>query len=199
MGASSSSAVDDTGSTDGHVIIGSNADGGSKETGLDVGVSTDTIAVDATSPSRGFRGFSSPNKVEPCKDQCKCTHPYLNKWDGGYLCMDCWCKLNDTAEAMEKHKDRLAQEAELEKNTPVDVVEEGQSVGSMSAARGVSIGWLLAFTKLYNCYEWNSWDIIRKILKPATEEGRCRVPACDFYWKLAPIRRPGVRLVVQLL
>ena len=175
MGASSSSAVDDTGSTDGHVIIGSNADGGSKETGLDVGVSTDTIAVDVTSPSLGFQGFSSPNKVEPCKDQCKCTHPYLNKWDGGYLCMDCWCKLNDTAEAMEKHKDRLAEEAELEKNTPVDVVEEGQSVGSMSAARGVSIGWLLAFTKLYNCYEWNSWDIIRKILKPATEERRCRV------------------------
>jgi hypothetical protein len=33
MGASSSSAVDDTGSADGHVIIGSNADGGSKETG----------------------------------------------------------------------------------------------------------------------------------------------------------------------
>ena len=64
MGASSSSAVDDTGSTDGHVIIGSNADGGGKETGLDVGVSTDTIAVDVTSPSLGFQGFSSPNKVE---------------------------------------------------------------------------------------------------------------------------------------
>ncbi len=85
MGASSSSAVDATGSTDGPVITCSNADGGSKETELDV--STDTIAVDVTSPSRGFQGFSSPNKVDPCKDQCKCTHPYLNKWDGIYNCM----------------------------------------------------------------------------------------------------------------
>ena len=62
MGASSSSAVDDTGSTDGHVIIGSNADGGGKETGLDVGVSTDRIAVDLTSPSLEFQGFSSPKQ-----------------------------------------------------------------------------------------------------------------------------------------
>ena len=89
--------------------------------------------------------------------------------------MDCRSKLNDSPEATEKNKDRLALEAELEKNTPVDVIGEGQSVGSMSAARGVSIGFLLAFTKFYDCYDWNSWDIIRKILKPATEEHRCRV------------------------
>ena len=43
MGASSSSAVGYTGSTDGHIITSSNADSGSKETGLDGGVSTDTI------------------------------------------------------------------------------------------------------------------------------------------------------------
>ena len=122
-----------------------------------------------------FQGFSSTNQVEPCKDQCICTHPYLNKWDDIYLCMDCWCKLNDTPEAIEKNKDRLALEAELERKTPEDVIGEGQSVGSMSAARGVKIGWLLAFTKYYDCYEWNSWDIIRKILKPATEARRCRV------------------------
>ena len=83
----------------------------------------------------GFQGFSSTNKVEPCTDKCKCTHPYLNKWDSRYLCMDCWYKLNDTPEAIEKNADRIALEAELERKTPVDVIGEGQSVGSMSAAR----------------------------------------------------------------
>jgi hypothetical protein len=48
---------------------------------------------------------------------------------------DCWCKLNDTPEAIEKNADRIALEAELERKTPVDVIGEGQSVGSMSAAR----------------------------------------------------------------
>ena len=29
-----------------------------------------------------------------CKDPTKCSHPYLNKWDGECVCMDCWEKLN---------------------------------------------------------------------------------------------------------
>ena len=89
--------------------------------------------------------------------------------------MDCWYCLNNTPEAREKNEDRLAQEAELERNTPADVAGEGQTVGSMSAARGVKIGWLLAFSRYFDCYEWNSWDIIRMILKPATEALRCRL------------------------
>ncbi len=178
--------VDGTGGTD-HAVDGiisqtqsiqlasNNGDGANETADLDGSVSVDAITVNTTAPSYDFQGFSSTNQVEPCEDQCKCTHPYFNKWDGGYHCFDCRYRLNNTPEAIEKNKDRLALEAELEKNTPVDVIGEGQSVGSMSAARGVSIGFLLAFTKFYNCYDWNSWDIIRKILKPATEERRCRV------------------------
>ena len=67
--------------------------------------------------------------------------------------MDCECKLTDSPEVIAKNADRIALEAELERKTPVDVIGEGQSVGSMSAARGVKIGFLLAFTKSYNCYE----------------------------------------------
>ena len=94
------------------------------------------IAIPSPSyDSYDFQGFSSSNQVEPCEDQCTCTHPYLNKWDGIYNCMDCECKLNDTPEAIEKNADRIALEAELERKTPVDVIGEGQSVGSMSAAR----------------------------------------------------------------
>jgi hypothetical protein len=57
--------------------------------------------------------------------------------------------LNDTPEAREKNAARIALEQEKEKNTPVDVIEEGQTVGSMSGARGVKIGWLVAFTRHY--------------------------------------------------
>ncbi len=133
------------------------------------------IVVDTTFVSFPFQGFSSTDEVEPCTDQCECTHPHLNKWDGRYHCMDCGYVLNDTSEAMEANAVRIAFEGESEKNTPVDVVAEDQSVGSMSAARGVKIGFLLAFTRFYNCYNWNSWELIRKILKPATQERRCRV------------------------
>ena len=79
------------------------------------------VCIAIPSPSYDFQGFSSSNQVEPCEDQCTCTHPYCHKWDGIYNCMDCRSKLNDSPEATEKNKDRLALEAELEKNTPVDV------------------------------------------------------------------------------
>jgi hypothetical protein len=133
------------------------------------------VCIGIPSVFSAFQGFSLTNQVEPCTDQCICTHPYLNKWDGIYNCMYCRYELNDTPEAIEKNADRIALEAKLEKETPEDIVGAGQSVGSMSAARGVKIGWLLTFTKYHDCYEWNSGDIIRKILKPATEERRCRV------------------------
>ena len=90
MASFSSSAVDGTKSTDCNVSgLTSHAQSvrvKRKRASITV-ATTETIAVDVTSPSRGFQGFSSPNKVDPCKDQCKCTHPYLNKWDGIYNCM----------------------------------------------------------------------------------------------------------------
>ena len=119
-----------------------------------------------------FQGFAGVDVNLPVIEG---EYKYLNKWDGIYLCMDCWYKLNDTPEAAEKNAARIALEQEKEKNTPVDVIGPGQSVGSMSAARGVKIGWLLAFTKFYNCYNWSSWEIIRWIVKPATEKERCRM------------------------
>ena len=138
--------VDGTGGTD-HAVDGiisqtqsmqlasNNGDGANESAELDGSVSIDAITVNTTAPSYDFQGFSSTNQVEPCEDQCTCTHPYLNKWDGRYLCMDCWYKLNDTPAAIAKNADRIALEAELERKTPVDVIGEGQSVGSMSAAR----------------------------------------------------------------
>jgi hypothetical protein len=156
----------------------SNGGGGSiDEVELDTALSTINTVVAASSTISistfsAFQGFAGVDVNLPVIEG---EYKYLNKWDGIYLCMDCWYKLNDTPEAAEKNAARIALEQEKEKNTPVDVIGPGQSVGSMSAARGVKIGWLLAFTKFYNCYNWSSWEIIRWIVKPATEKERCRM------------------------
>jgi hypothetical protein len=100
---------------------------------------------------------------------CICFHRYLNKWDGVYVCMDCFDRL-----ATEKDAARIAAEEDREHNTPSDVIPADKDVGQMSHQRGVSIGFLLEFTNTYNCWKWNSWDVIKKIIKPATEETRCR-------------------------
>ncbi len=100
---------------------------------------------------------------------CTCFHRYLNKWDDVYVCMDCFYRLT-----IEKDVARIAAEEDREKNTPSDVIPAGKDVGQMSQQRGVSIGFLLKFTNKYNCWKWNSWDVIKKIIKPATEETRCR-------------------------
>ena len=120
-----------------------------------------------------------------CKDPTKCSHPYLNKWDREYLCMDCWEKLNTYNAGVciikPDYAERIAQEEELENDTPVDKISEGLSekemndvIGKNSSMRGVKIGFLLEFTKKYNCWAWTSWDVIRKIVKPQTADGRYR-------------------------
>lgn len=109
-----------------------------------------------------------------CKDPSLCGHPFLNKWDGIYICMDCWYKLNDTPDSRTLNADRIAREVELELNTPRDNVLSDMSEGKRSQLRGVKIAFLLEFTKKFNCLDWNSWEIIRKIIKPATAQTRCR-------------------------
>ena len=109
-----------------------------------------------------------------CSDESACPHPYLHKWDGMYICQDCRYELNDSDEARERNADRIAEEERLERETPTDLIKEGMSEGKLSASRGVKLGFLLSFTKQYDCWEWTSWDIVRKIIKPATQSLRCR-------------------------
>lgn len=81
--------------------------------------------------------------------------------------MNCRYKLSE-----ENDFDRIIQENFLEASTPCDILTT--SVGEMSQMRDVKIKFLLDFTNKYNCWNWNSWDIIRKVIKPATESSRCR-------------------------
>ena len=100
-----------------------------------------------------------------------CHHPYLNKWDGVYVCMDWFCNLSLNHD---RDVTRIRNEEQAELLTPIDIIPEDSNVGKMSQQRGVSIGFLLQFTKKYKCWKWNSWDVIRHIIKPATEKTRCR-------------------------
>ena len=69
-------------------------------------------------------------EADVCKDAKKCLHPYLNKWDGEYLCMDCWKKLNTydmttgISTPEEGYGERIAAEGKLENDTPVEWIEE---------------------------------------------------------------------------
>ena len=92
------------------------------------------------------------------------------------MCMDCWYKLNDCLDAKQKHADRVLEKNEHCESTcddyPTDLSEGELSnwVGQQSVNRGVTIGILLQFTKHFNCWEWSSAEMIRKIIKPATKD-----------------------------
>ena len=89
----------------------------------------------------GFDVDVSAIEAGICKDPIKCSHPYLNKWDGEYLCMDCWKKLNTynagvctiipgyagVCTIISGYAERIALVEELENNTPVDKIPKGLS------------------------------------------------------------------------
>jgi hypothetical protein len=47
------------------------------------------------------------------RDPCTCPHPYLFCWDGVFVCMDCYYKLNDCEEAKKKNVDRIQEEEQF--------------------------------------------------------------------------------------
>lgn len=48
------------------------------------------------------------------------------------------------------------------------------AAAAASHLRGVTIGWLLEFTELHQCWEWTTQEVVDRIIKPATAPTRCR-------------------------
>ena len=48
------------------------------------------------------------------------------------------------------------------------------AAAAASHLRGVTIGWLLEFTELHQCWEWTTQEVADRIIKPATARTRCR-------------------------
>ena len=49
-----------------------------------------------------------------------------------------------------------------------------QAAAAASHLRGVTIGWLLEFTELHQCWEWTTQEVVDRIIRPATARTRCR-------------------------
>ena len=92
-------------------------------------------------------------------DPSVCQHSMLHCWDGVFVCMDCYYRLNDCEEATEKNADRIEEEMKFAETIGDDYLdglseeEKHEIVGKKSASRGVKIGFLLYFTQKFNC--WN--------------------------------------------
>jgi hypothetical protein len=128
--------------------------------------------VELSTSSSKFMSCWTPSLARPAVDTAttaECDHRYLNKWGSSYHCINPACNSCEITDL-----DRLATEENLERNTPADTIPSGSSSGKLSQERGITIGFLLDFTNHYDCWEWTSGDVIRRIVKPATEVQRSR-------------------------
>ena len=109
-----------------------------------------------------------------------CPHSYVRGWDLR-KCERCDADVGGERFATEQaHKAA----AELE-DSSIDTSERGERL----RARGVTIAFLLAFTKVLECWDWPTWRVVRDTIKPATEaRGRRRFAELD---EVAPHTGPA--------
>jgi hypothetical protein len=90
--------------------------------------------------------------------------------------------LDDTGDAKFKNgeKSRLSdKERELEADLGRKMREEDQQTSADDHAKklhgfGVTWEWLFQFTEAHDCWGWKTWQVVNKIIKPATKIRRCR-------------------------
>ena len=102
------------------------------------------------------------------KDNSSCDHTYLYYMQDTdkFKCCDCNTEIHDNI--------RIEAEREIVAQT-YDVLPDGTSPGAYSARHcGVKLGLLKALVEVYDCADWSAADVIRCIVKPATEMTRCR-------------------------
>lgn len=81
-----------------------------------------------------------------------CAHQYFNKWEGEYLCMDCWYKLSPSEDAA-----RIQNELEKEAATLVDRLPECLRNGPHCFSAADRCGWAL---KRCECAQERVWVIL---------------------------------------
>ena len=111
-----------------------------------------------------------------------CLHLCVEKWDGQYVCNQCYKYLNyDDGKNGDGHCGNLgdaareAREREIEATIISDAIPPDLSVeqrkdhvGKLSQGRGVPIGWLVDFTVKNDCWEMATQEVCRKYVFPAT-------------------------------
>ena len=120
------------------------------------------------SPQEAHAAYSSKSQLQT--ELSCCPHPYcyyLHDFDV-FNCCDCQQEITEPIARMEEQ--RL-----MEGTYDDDHLLGGMRPGEYSAKNcGIKLGLLKKFVEIYNCEDWSAADIIRYIIKPATQQTRCR-------------------------
>ena len=98
----------------------------------------------------------------------ECTHPYVQSWD---LKQCDHCNVDLGVQRLEDEK-KFAAVAKNQDSKRVEINKQPHY--KTLHGFGISILALLAFTFDHNCWEMPTWEVVRTIIKPATEKDRCR-------------------------
>jgi hypothetical protein len=103
-----------------------------------------------------------------------CNHPTVFGWNLSQ-CSACKIDLGDGRRRVEEAFSQTVEAEDLDraKNVPHS---------TMLHRCGVRADWLIAFTYDHDCWEWETWKVMRDIIQPATSVCRCR------YADLAPMQ-----------
>lgn len=101
----------------------------------------------------------------------QCAHKFLQLWGAaGWHCATCRAHITDA--------DRVARERQhAERAQEEDRVAfrgDPERAAAASHMRGVRVDWLIEWTNLHGCWDMPTWQVQAKIIKPQTEERRCR-------------------------
>jgi ankyrin repeat protein len=107
----------------------------------------------------------------------ECTHPYVQSWD---LKQCDHCNIDLGGKRLKK-EEKYAALAKDEDNKCVK--SNTQPHFKTLHGLGISILALLAFTFDHNCWEMPTWEVVRNIIKPATEKTRCRYAELKYVQK----------------
>lgn len=98
----------------------------------------------------------------------ECDHKYIQHFGGKFSCADCWAALKDVA------PDRIVNEHRWLKQAQAEDAAIAVEHAEFSFRLGVTVAWILAFTNVHGCWDWETRDVQAFIIKPETETTRGR-------------------------
>ena len=117
--------------------------------------------IDPAVAARARRAIVQAVKV----GDAQCTHELVQYFGGKLSCACCWEPITGA--------ERLAAEMKkMQAALTEDHIDEDHAHSLWS--RGVSVAWLLGFTKRHRCWGWTTAEVQALIIKPATNAGRQR-------------------------
>lgn len=77
--------------------------------------------------------------------------------------------------------DEMVIERETKRKVTVELEDNDNKENAHSLRnRGISVKFLLQLTHELNIWEWETWEVVQFLVKPATEERRCRFADLDY-------------------